>query len=149
MSPDNDLMVKAVIAAQGDIMLAAERLNTEPAVVLHTFLENAGTDETGKRLRALLFLYLLELLGKTKDQLMTQLDEFSPSETLKAFQVVMEAIGAGTGAAVGANANAGAAAGASANIYLGGGNGVNPFDRNSVLMLAKAIRESDRIIDGS
>ena len=78
----------AIVAAEGDIKLAAERLEVAPVALRQSALDHIVGAGVADRVRALMLLNLLEILGELRLNILAQMPEFSPMESLKALELV-------------------------------------------------------------
>lgn len=89
-------VAQMVLAAEGDIKLVAEQLSLPGPAVMAEFLlsaqDPAEAATISVALRSMLLLNLLQLLGEVKAQVMSQLPDYSPAETLKALELVARGI---------------------------------------------------------
>jgi hypothetical protein len=85
----DEQLVTLIVGAEGDLKLVAERLQITDAQVLSRFV---GASVPGQPLQNMLLLQLLQLMVQTKEAILSNLHDFTPTDAIKVLQLAMEGV---------------------------------------------------------
>lgn len=92
-TPDSNEVIREVVKAEGDIYLAAERLNTSREILLSTLAEDTeAASKLAAQLRMLNMVQVFGLINETKDALSQAIHSLRPGEVARTYTSLVSAL---------------------------------------------------------